>query len=298
MQRFMYPSPYMRITQGYGEGTHAGSYAIDDGGSDSGKDYAIAPYSGTVKRIYTQYEDEVFFVSDEPVLFADGTVDFACTMFCHEDYPMKYGMAVGKHYNQGEKIYVEGGRYNGKNGVFASHFHFEFARGTDADWYKNSAGIYSLRNAKKPQDCCFIDDSYHILNDCGYNFVNLNSLRYIAQVEDYGWMDWVSNGETAGTTGEKKRLEAIRIDFKGEIEAKAHIQEYGWVDYGKIDKDTIIGTVGECKRLECLCLKGDFDYRVHIEGSGWSAWTEADGICTLGTVGQSLRIEAIEIRLR
>ena len=61
MEKFMYPSPYMRITQGYGIGTHKGSFAIDDGGSDSGKDYAIAPYSGTVKIIYSQYENEVFF---------------------------------------------------------------------------------------------------------------------------------------------------------------------------------------------------------------------------------------------
>lgn len=299
MEKFMYPSPYMRITQGYGEGSHKGSYAIDDGGSDSGKDYAIAPYSGTVKKIYSQYENEVFFVSDEPVEFANGTIDYATTMFVHQDSPMKYGMTVGKHYNQGEKIYVEGGRYAGKNGVYAAHFHLEFARGTDADWYKNSAGIYSLRNAMKPEECCFIDDSYHILNDWGYKFVNLNDgIKYQAQLEDIGWQEWKRNGETAGTTGEKKRLEALRIDFKGEVEAKAHLQEIGWVDYGKITKDTIIGTVEEYRRLECLCLKGAFEYRVHIEGSGWSCWTDADGIATLGSVGQKLRIEAIEIRVK
>ena len=296
MQKFMYPSPYMRITQGYGEGTHAGSYAIDDGGSDSGKDYAIAPYSGTVKIIYSQYENEVFFESDEPVEFADGTVDYATTMFCHQDSPMKYGMAVGKHYNQGEKIYVEGGRYKGKNGVFASHFHMEFGKGKCEGWYKNSAGIYSLRNAKKPEECCFIDNSYHILDDWGYKFVNLDrGIKYQAHVQEDGWQDWKYNGEMAGTTGEKKRIEAIRIDYP-EVSAKAHIQEKGWVDYGKITKDTIIGTTGEKLRLECLCLKGNFKYRLHLQETGWTCWTEADGICTLGSVGQKLRIEAIEIK--
>ena len=296
MEKFMYPSPYMRITQGYGETTHEGSFAIDDGGSDTGKDYAIAPYSGTVKRIYEQYENEVFFVSDEPVEFADGTIDYACTMFVHQDSPMKYGMKVGKHYNQGEKIYVEGGRYKGKNGVFASHFHFEFARGTEADWYKNSAGIYSLKNAKKPEECCFINDTYHILDNWGYKFVNLDKgIRYMAHVEKDGWQDWKYNGEMAGTTDQKKRMEALRIDYP-EVSAKAHIQEKGWIDYGMITKDTIIGTVGEKLRLECLCLKGNFKYRIHQQEIGWTSWTEADGICTLGSVGQSLRIEAIEIR--
>ena len=70
----------------------------------------------------------------------------------------------------------------------------------------------------------------------------------------------------------------------------------GWVDYGMITKDTIIGTVGEKKRIECLCFEGDFEYRVHIQNSGWTDWTRADGVATLGTVGQELRIEAIQFR--
>lgn len=297
MEKFMYPSPYMKITQGYMQGTHAGSYAIDDGGSDSGKDYAIAPYSGTVRRIYSEWENEVFFVSDNPVEFADGTVDYATTMFVHQDSPMKYGMAVGKHYNQGDKIYFEGGRYKGKNGYFPAHFHLEFARGTDADWYQNSCGYWSLKNAKKPEECCFINNSYHILSNWGYNFINLdNAIKYRAHIEQDGWQEWKYNGETAGTTGQYKRLEAIQIDYDKPIYAKAHLEKMGWVDYGKINKDTIIGTTGESRRLECLCLKGEIEYRVHIEGSGWSCWTYADGIATLGSVGEGLRIEAIEIK--
>ena len=178
MEKFMYVSPYMRITQGYMLGSHVCSYAIDDGGSDTGKDFIIAPYSGTVKQIYPQYENEVFFESDYPVLFADGTIDYATTMFVHQDSPMCYGMCIGKHYNQGEKIYVEGGRYGGKNGVFATHLHVEFARGKYEGWYKNNGGYYSLKNAKKPEDCCFIDDSYKILYNGGYNFKNVKDYVY------------------------------------------------------------------------------------------------------------------------
>lgn len=121
-------------------------------------------------------------------------------------------------------------------------------------------------------------------------------LRYRAHIEDYGWQNWKYNGETAGTTGESKRLEAIQIDSPFDIEAKAHIENKGWIDYGKINKDTIIGTTGEGLRLECLCLKGNIKYRVHIAESGWSCWTHADGVATLGSVGEALRIEAIEIR--
>jgi hypothetical protein len=297
MEKFMYPCKNIRITQGYGVGTHKSSYAIDEGEIDTGRSTAFAPYSGVVKVIYSQYENQVFFESDNPVQFADGTIDYAITLFEHQNSPMAYGMKVGKHYNQGEPIYVEGGRYAGINNQVASHIHMEFARGKYQRWYKNASGIYSLRDAKKPQDCCFIDNSYHVIDDCGYGFVNLdNLLKYRAHCEHYGWMDWKQNGETAGTTGEALRLEAIQIDFHKEVEAKAHLQDLGWVDYGKINKDTVIGTTNEARRLECLCLKGDFEYRVHLQDTGWTCWTHADGICTLGSVGECLRIEAIEIK--
>ena len=78
--------------------------------------------------------------------------------------------------------------------------------------------------------------------------------------------------------------------------AKAHLQDYGWVDYGTITKNTVIGTTGESRRLEDLCLKGSFKYRVHVAGTGWTQWTNADGVATLGTVGKSKAIEAIEIK--
>ena len=118
-----------------------------------------------------------------------------------------------------------------------------------------------------------------------------------AHVQSKGWLDLVPDGVTCGTTGSGKRLEAFKINPLGKkVSAKVHMQSYGWKDYGEITKDTIIGTIGEGKRLECICLKGDFEYRVHIQGSGWTNWTKADGVATLGTVGEELRIEAIEIK--
>lgn len=176
MEFFMYPVLYMRITQGYNMGSHLGYDAVDDGCSDSLKDYMVAPYSGTVKQIYPQYENQVFFESDEPVLFEDGTIDYAVTMFGHQDSPMAYGMCIGKHYNQGEKIYIEGGRYAGKNGRLGTHVHLEFAKGkfTGTGWYRNKYGYYCLNNHVKPEFSCFIDNNYHILYNYGYNFVKVN----------------------------------------------------------------------------------------------------------------------------
>lgn len=116
-------------------------------------------------------------------------------------------------------------------------------------------------------------------------------------VQSAGWGGYVGDMEMVGTTGKGKRLEALQFDPLDEvIECSAHIQGVGWVHYGVITKDTVIGTVGQADRLECLRFKGNFEFRVHVQGSGWTDWTEADGVATLGTTGQSLRIEAIEFR--
>lgn len=123
-----------------------------------------------------------------------------------------------------------------------------------------------------------------------------HNIGYKAHVEGIGWQEWKYDGETAGTTGQNLRMEALRIDFDKDVYAKAHIENLGWVDYGKIDINTVIGTTGRGFRLECLCLKGAFSYRVHIANIGWTCWTNADGIATLGSVGQGLSIQAIEIR--
>ena len=121
------------------------------------------------------------------------------------------------------------------------------------------------------------------------------SVRYCGHLQDIGWTDWVQNGHIAGTTGQGRRMEAIKIDAPFEIKAKAHLQDIGDVDYGKINKDTVIGTTGQGRRLEALALTGDFTYRVHIQNLGWTNWYKADGRW-IGTKGQALRLEAIEIK--
>lgn len=160
-------------------------------------------------------------------------------------------------------------------------------------WEENSGKLYFF--SQNPGECHI----EAIKAEGGYAFrkkgTAKHNIGYRSHLAETGWQDWVFDGDISGTTHESKRLEAIQIDYDKEIYAKAHIQKDGWVDFGKITKDTIIGTTHESKRLECLCLKGNFKYRVHIQDSGWSCWTKADGISTLGSVGQSLRIEAIEI---
>ena len=129
------------------------------------------------------------------------------------------------------------------------------------------------------------------------------SICYTTHIQDIGWQNQVKDGEMAGTEGQAKRLEAIKITLKDlsgvKIKYQTHIQDIGWQDW-KYD-GTLAGTEGQSKRLEAIKIeleendKYSIMYRVHIQDIGWQEW-KYDGEVA-GTEGQSKRVEAIEIKL-
>ncbi len=62
-------------------------------------------------------------------------------------------------------------------------------------------------------------------------------LSYSVHCQSYGWMSEVAEGTTAGTSGQSKRLEAIKINaktkYQGAIQYQVHVQSYGWMDETK-----------------------------------------------------------------
>jgi len=129
-------------------------------------------------------------------------------------------------------------------------------------------------------------------------------VAYQSHVQDLGWQDWVHDGTASGTSGQSKRLEAMRIqliDIAGGIEYRTQVQDYGWMDW--VSDGTLTGTSGESKRLEAIQIrltgeaaeKYDVYYRVHAENNGWMGWAK-NGEAS-GTAGYGYRLEAIEIKL-
>ena len=129
---------------------------------------------------------------------------------------------------------------------------------------------------------------------------------YNTHVQTYGWQNWVSNGASAGTSGQSKRLEGLHIrlqdqDVGGSVEYCTHVQSIGWQDWVK--DGALAGTTGQRKRLEAVRIrltgemaeKYDVWYRTHCQHFGWMGWA-ANGEQS-GTQGYSYRMEAIEIRL-
>lgn len=173
MERPIYPSSNMRITQGYNEGSHKDSFAIDDAGKDTGISSLKAPFTGIIKKIYQQDANEVWLESLEPVEYPDGTIDYMTIMFAHSNNVSN--LFVGKEVKQGEEFYTEGTKGN----AFGNHCHIECGRGkyTSPGWHKNSNGYYSINNGKKPEDCLWIDSSINIINDFGYNFKSIEAIN-------------------------------------------------------------------------------------------------------------------------
>lgn len=132
-------------------------------------------------------------------------------------------------------------------------------------------------------------------------------LKYSTHIQTYGWKSWSFDGEQSGTTGQAKRLEAIKIDFAnskyaGKLRYKTHVQTYGWED-NWTKGGQIAGTTGQAKRLEAIQIEltdemaeqYDIYYRVHSQTYGWLGWAKNGE--SAGTEGLAKRLEAIEIQL-
>lgn len=122
-------------------------------------------------------------------------------------------------------------------------------------------------------------------------------LRYKSHVQTYGWeKDWCAFGETSGTVGEAKRMEAIIIEAPSDwnLTYQVHCQTYG--DMPVVKAGEVAGTVGKAKRMESIKIDADVDimYRIHQQTYGWSKWyTNGEWA---GVKGKKKRLEAIEIK--
>lgn len=132
------------------------------------------------------------------------------------------------------------------------------------------------------------------------------NVNYQTHVQEIGWQWFVRNGESAGTSGKKLRLEAIKINLSdaalaGNIEYSTHVQSIGWQEKKK--NGELSGTSGKKLRLEAIKinLSGDVSryydvyYRVHIQDKGWLNWA-ANGAPS-GSQSASKRLEAIQIKI-
>ncbi|MBU5361436.1 C39 family peptidase [Enterococcus raffinosus] len=140
----------------------------------------------------------------------------------------------------------------------------------------------------------------------GLAYIEKPKISYSTHVQSIGWQSAKQDGQTSGTTGQAKRLEAIKVSFSNlsgnQIEYKTHIQNIGWESNFK-SNNQISGTSGQAKRLEAIQIRlasslnqyFDVYYRVHAQNLGWMDWAK-DGDSS-GTTGFAYRLEGIQIKI-
>ena len=132
-------------------------------------------------------------------------------------------------------------------------------------------------------------------------------IKYSTYLRDKGWQTEKSNGEMAGTVGEARAIDAMKIqlenqtEFSGTIQYQAHVQRIGWQEY--VNEGEVSGTMGKNCQIEAVSLKltgelaehYDVYYRVHSARYGWLGWTKNGE--QAGTIGFGCSMQAIEIKI-
>ena len=192
MQKLIYPSKVMNITQNYNgkyshyPESHANdylSYPIDEACSDSGRDYFYAPCDLIVKRIYgvgSKGTNTIWLQSNNEVKLANGKESFITIRITHpEDDDLKK-FKVGQFVKQYEKMFREGKDGN----ATGNHFHIcinacQFNKLYNNGWVKNSNGMWvTVPYPIKPEEGFFVDKEFtKIKNNGDINFKTINEYK-------------------------------------------------------------------------------------------------------------------------
>jgi len=142
------------------------------------------------------------------------------------------------------------------------------------------------------------------------DLASVYSVEYQAHIQEYGdSQGYVSDGLTAGSVGQSRRIEELRVrivpKYTGSsmsVNYHTHIQNIGWETDWKSDGE-VSGTTGQSKRVEAVEIfltgnqyEGSISYHSHVQNVGWEESWACDGEMS-GSLGKSQRLEAIEIVL-
>lgn len=204
------------------------------------------------------------------------------------------------------------------------------ALGINSRGYKTTHNLYVLNNTKSSAiliECAFVDDKDDAqawnVEKCAEAIANgirlhypdiikavkvLNTQKQYPIAKDgsdfphyrvhqskIGWNYVCPNGQGAGCLGYP--IEALKIDYpRHDVYVIAHIQSIGTKDLGLINRNTVIGTTGQAKRLEGLWIKADGLKARAFCGDKWLPWQKCDGKSLIGTTGKSTPMYVIQFR--
>lgn len=172
--------------------------------------------------------------------------------------------------------------------------------GSYSFWQYSSRGNVPGVNGSCDMNYCF-NGSYLNMDDGKMH------IQYETHVSNIGWMSSKRDGSTAGTTGQSRAVEDIKVSIlnpvvDGSVQVDAHVSGIGWQGWDTPSASEG-GTTGQGRAVEAVRLRltgslaRDYDvyYRVHASNIGWMAWAK-DGE-EAGTTGMACSLEAVQIKL-
>ena len=154
------------------EFSHKGDKALDISGGDLGIDSLKAPFTGIIRRIYTN-TNAVWLESVDKVKYADGTIDYMTILTMHDNDISN--LRVGSTINQGAIYYQEGK----KGYTTGNHIHLAVGKGkfSGNGWYQNQYGNWVINNQYDVHKALFLLNSVNIKNSGGYTWIKTNNLK-------------------------------------------------------------------------------------------------------------------------
>lgn len=158
----LFPLPYLYMSQDEGgDFSHAGTLAMDFlGWGATGRIYK-APYYApcSCTCIASTESANRIWQSDNPVLYANGTIDYVTWVQAHDNNPLP----IGTHLNQGDLL----GHTGTAGNVTGDHLHLNIARGKYANWERVPPNNnWQLKNSIHIYNACYVNDTVIVQ---GYN---------------------------------------------------------------------------------------------------------------------------------
>lgn len=279
-------------------GVYYYSYARSVEDANKEADRTLAWLGGHHPSLPVYYDLEDSYILQDPDFSKDKLTQIAQT-FCNRMEAVGFKSGIYANLNWLNN-YLNSPSLNGYDHWVAQYnWRCDYA-GSYSFWQYSSSGNVPGVNGRCDMNYCFngsllnVDDSkMHI--------------QYEAHVSNIGWMSSKRDGSTAGTTGQSKSVEDLKVGIlnpveDGSVQINANVSGIGWQGWDTPSASEG-GTTGQGRAVEAVRLRPtgslakDYDvyYRVHASNIGWMAWAK-DGE-EAGTTGMSCSLEAVQIKL-
>ena len=279
-------------------GVYYYSYARSVADANKEADRTLAWLGGHHPSLPVYYDLEDNYILQGPNFSKDKLAQIAQT-FCNRMEAVGFKSGIYANLNWLNN-YLDSPSLNGYDHWVAQYnWHCDYA-GSYSFWQYSSSGNVPGVNGRCDMNYCF-----------NGSFLNVDDgkmhIQYEAHVSNIGWMSSKRDGSTAGTTGQSKAVEDLKVSIlnpveDGSVQIDAHVSGIGWQGWDTPSASEG-GTTGQGRAVEAVRLRltgslaKDYDvyYRVHASNIGWMAWAK-DGE-EAGTTGFGRSVEAVQVRL-